>query len=364
MVAVYTPDPDPTLGAFVKRVFIVLLIGVLAFALLQIAGLAVLVFGAILMAIGLRAMTGVVAKVLRVREAVGLTLVVLVAVAALGFAFWFFGSVIGNQLDELVRQVPAGLQLLSDTIAAHPYAGYVLKQMRELQISGATGWAATMLAAMANALARGIGYAFVMLFVAIYMAAQPKLYRGLVLRLVPCGYISVVEELFDRTGDVLRRWLMGQLVVMTAIGILSGVGLWALGIEAAFALGLLGGMLCFIPYVGAILAAIPAVLVAFSQSPFDALLVVALYVVVHLIEGNLISPLVQARATALPAVLSLVSVIAFGILLGPSSVLVAAPLTLFLLVAVDVLYVERMLDCVVVPPAIPPLDADRTASSQ
>ena len=127
---------------------------------------------------------------------------------------------------------------------------------------------------------------------------------------------------------------------MAVIGTLSGVGLWALGIEAAFALGLAGGLLCFIPYVGAVLAAVPAILVAQAQGPIYAFSVVLMYVGVHFVEGNFITPLVQAEATALPPVLSLVSIVAFSVLIGPSAVLVAAPLTLFLIVMVDVLYVE------------------------
>ena len=180
-------------------------------------------------------------------------------------------------------------------------------------------------------------------FVAIYLAAQPDLYRRFSLRLVPPGARPRAERLFEEATLVLRRWLLGQLVVMATIGTLSGIGLWALGIEAAFALGLVGGLLTFIPYVGAVLAAVPATLVALTEGPGDAASVVLMYVGIHFIEGNFVTPLVQAEATSLPPVLSLLSTVAFSILLGPSTVLLAAPLTLFLLVAVEVLYVEQAL---------------------
>ena len=145
------------------------------------------------------------------------------------------------------------------------------------------------------------------------------------------------------TGHILQRWLLGQMVVMVTIGVLSGIGLWLLGIEAAFALGLMGGLLCFIPFVGAILAAVPATLVALTQSPTDAVLVILMYVGVHFVEGNFITPLVQAEATALPPVLAILSTIAFSLLFGPAGVLLAAPLTLLFLTAVQVLYVEEAL---------------------
>jgi Ca2+-transporting ATPase len=158
---------------------------------------------------------------------------------------------------------------------------------------------------------------------------------------VPPAQRAIAENLFGVTGQVLQRWLVGQFVVMLAIGVLSGCGLWLLGIEAAFALGLMGGLLCFIPYVGAILAAVPATLVALTQGPTYAASVVGMYVLVHFIEGNFITPMVQAEATAFPPVLAILSTVAFSVLFGPLGVLLAAPLTLVLLAAVEVLYVQQ-----------------------
>ena len=107
---------------------------------------------------------------------------------------------------------------------------------------------------------------------------------------------------------------------MASIGVLTGVGLWLLGIEAAFALGLMGGLLCFIPFIGAILAAVPATLVALTQGPLYAASVVLMYAAVHFIEGNFITPMVQAEATSLPPVLAILSTVVFSILIGPSGV--------------------------------------------
>jgi predicted PurR-regulated permease PerM len=143
------------------------------------------------------------------------------------------------------------------------------------------------------------------------------------------------------TGDILLRWLIGQTIVMSTIGLLSGIGLWLLGIEAPFALGLMGGLLCFIPYIGAILAAVPATLVALTQGPIYAASVIVMYALVHLVEGNFITPMVQAEATSLPPVLAILSTVAFSLLFGPSGVLLAAPLTLFLMVVVEELYVRE-----------------------
>jgi predicted PurR-regulated permease PerM len=223
---------------FVKRVLAVILIGAIAIALWRQSGLVILLFGAVLMAIGLRAAARLVDKATRVGVVAGLGVVVAAALAAFALVCWFFGSIIGGQVDELVRQVPVGPGQLSASIEANAYARYALEQARGIGASGATGWAATTLANLAGSLARGVASAVVMFLLAIYIAAQPQRYRHLVLRLVPRDYVRRAGELLDRSEDVLRRWLGGQIIVMGVVGILSGIGLWALGVDAALALGL------------------------------------------------------------------------------------------------------------------------------
>lgn len=329
---------DFGLGGFTQRVLIVLLLGALAMALWRLADLVILLFGAMLMSVGLRAVTSRVTHLVGLGAAASLALVVGLLLGVFAGAAWFFGTVAADQITELGQQIPAGLRLLVAWLDARSFGRYVVEQARGAG-PGATGWVASMLAVLARSLASGVGYAVLTFIVAIYLAAQPALYQRLCLRLLPHRLHSRTTMLFARTADVLRHWLLGQLVVMATVGVLSGIGLWALGIEAAFALGLAGGLLTFIPYVGAVTAAFPATLVALTQGPGYAGSVVLMYMGVHFVEGNFVTPLVQAEATSLPPVLALLSTVAITILFGPAAVLLAAPLTLFLIVAVEVLYV-------------------------
>ena len=340
------PEPSPSrpdLAGFAQRALVLLLIAALAYALWRLADLALLLFAAVLMAIGLCSGARFVSKRTRLGPLASLAVVVVLLLVALAAGLWFFGTVAAGQLDELGRQVPAGFQVLVARIQRYPLGRDILAQLRGAGVAGAAGWATALLAAIAQGLALGAGYAVMTVISAIYLAAEPARYRRMCLHLLPPGYRPSVTAVFDRTADILRRWLAGQFFVMVVIGILSGCGLWALGIEAAFALGLVGGLLCFIPYAGPILAAIPATLVALTQGPAQAGMVVLMYVAVHFVEGNFITPLVQAEATALPPVLALLSTVGFSLLFGPTGVLLAAPLTLFLMVVVKVLWVERAL---------------------
>jgi predicted PurR-regulated permease PerM len=330
-------------NSFVKRAFIVLLMAMLAYILWRLADLAVLTFGAVLFSIGLQGGAAAISRRTHASNALALTIVVLVGAAVVGVAVTFFGAVIAGQINDLIKEIPQGFRIAVERIQATPYGVYALEQAKTFNVAGSTGWIASTLALIARSAAQAVAYVFLVFFLAIYLAAQPDRYRQMCLRLLPPRRQAALSGVFDATGEILRRWLVGQLVVMAIIGVLSGFGLWLLGIESAIALGLIGGFLCFIPYVGAVVAAVPATLVALTQGPTYALSVIAMYAAVHFVEGNFITPFVQAEATSLPPVLSLLSIVAFGVLLGPASVLIAAPLTLFLMVVVELLYVEETL---------------------
>ncbi len=330
-----------TLAGFTARLLVIAIIGALAVALWRLTDVLVLMFGAILLAIGLCAAARWVSRHIGIRRGFALAGVFGFGLCIVAAALWVFGSTVAAQMDDVIQAAPAGFRLFMTWVTSHPYGRQMLDQMRGANVMGATGWATSMVTATAGIITRAIGYAVIALFVAIYLAAQPGRYRHLCLRLVPPSHRPIADRLFGQAGHVLQRWLVGQFVVMLTIGVLSGIGLWLMGIEAAFALGLMGGLLCFVPFVGAILAAVPATLVALTQGPSYAAAVICMYAGVHFIEGNFITPMVQAEATALPPVLAILSTVAFSMLFGPLGVLLAAPLTLLLMAAVEILYVQR-----------------------
>lgn len=329
-----------SLGSFARRLLVALVVVAIAAALWQLTDVLVVLFGSILVAIGLRAGARQVRRLTSMTETVAVIGLFVAGLAVFGAMLWVFGATVAAQLDDVVKAAPAGFTLFIGWLNSHPLGRQILEEARGANVLGATGWATTLAATVVRSISRGLGYAVIALFVAIYLAAQPNRYRHLCLRLVPPAHRTTIDRLFDAVGAILQRWLVGQLVVMATIGVLSGIGLWLLGIEAAFALGLMGGLLCFIPFIGAILAAVPATLVALTQGPLYAASVVLMYAAVHFIEGNFITPMVQAEATSLPPVLAILSTVAFSILIGPSGVLFAAPLTLLIMVVVELVYVQ------------------------
>ncbi len=175
--------------------------------------------------------------------------------------------------------------------------------------------------------------AFVLLiFLAMYIGAEPEVYRGWMLSVVPAGSRAQVRIVLDEISTVLRKWLVTQLIAMVVIGTVSFTVLMLLGVKAAFALGFIAGLLEFIPTVGPILSAVPAVLMAFVDSPEKALAVVIAYWGIQFLENNLLIPYLMRGEMDLPPAITLVSQTLMTLVFGFLGLMVAVPLTAAVLV--------------------------------
>jgi predicted PurR-regulated permease PerM len=181
-----------------------------------------------------------------------------------------------------------------------------------------------------------------MVISAIYLAAQPELYRQGLIKLFPPRLHAQAAKI-DHIGNTLRLWLIGQLIQMVLIGVLSGLAAWIIGLPSAIALGLIAFAAEFVPYLGPIIAAVPAVLVAATINTTAMLWTIAAYVIIHQIEGNLFTPLIQRRLVLIPPAVMLLGIVAISLLFGPPAVIFAAPIVVVVFVAVKVLYVRDTL---------------------
>jgi predicted PurR-regulated permease PerM len=180
------------------------------------------------------------------------------------------------------------------------------------------------------------------IFLALYFAVDPRGYRRGFLHLVPKTWRGRVDRALLAAGDALKNWLRGQALAMLVVGVLTAAGLWLVGVPLAIPLGLLSGVLDFVPFIGPLVAAVPGLLVAFSQGEDVALYALIVYLVVQFVEGNIVLPMAQKWAVSLPPVLSLLGIVAFGLVFGPLGVLFAMPLTVVLVVLVQKLYIEKI----------------------
>jgi predicted PurR-regulated permease PerM len=257
-------------------------------------------------------------------------------------AGWLFGAEATAQVRVLIDTVPDAWRALQQRLGETVLGEQLADSIEQLAPSGSAvlSGASSVTLTLTNAL----GGAFLILVGGIYFAGRPDFYRDGLLKLMPQAKRAVVGDALNDSARALRLWLLGQLVAMLLLGVSTSVGLAVLGVPSALALGILAGLAAFVPYVGPILALIPALLVALNEGNDVALLTLVLYIGVQQIESYVITPLVQQRVAALPAAVTLFSIVAAGVLFGALGILLAAPLTMVAYVLVKRLYVREALD--------------------
>jgi predicted PurR-regulated permease PerM len=185
-----------------------------------------------------------------------------------------------------------------------------------------------------------IGGLIIVLFIGMYIAAEPDKYRDGIVHLIPHRHRPRGREVLTTLATTLRQWLIARLIAMVAIGLITGIGLALLRVKGAAALGVLAGLLELIPFFGPFVSAIPAIGIAMVDSPQKAIAVIVLYLVVQQLEGNVITPLILEKRLDIPPVLTVVGVSAMAIVFGVMGMLVAEPLLAAALVLSKMLYVE------------------------
>jgi len=152
----------------------------------------------------------------------------------------------------------------------------------------------------------------IILFVGIYFAASPTLYIEGFIKLIPQGRRTRIRDVLHQIGRTLARWLIGKSLSMLIVGVLTASCLSLLGVPLALILGIIAGLLDFIPYFGLIMADVPAVLIAFSISPHLALYTILLLTAIQLAEGYVLLPMIEAKTVSLPPALTIVMQLLFG----------------------------------------------------
>ncbi|MEO8946155.1 MAG: AI-2E family transporter [Gemmatimonadaceae bacterium] len=185
---------------------------------------------------------------------------------------------------------------------------------------------------------------FSVFVMSIYLALQPGVYREWFIALFPPRHRDLVRDILRDIADSLRAYIVGQLTTMTVLAILTAFFLWLLNVPYWLTFGVFTGMVAIVPFFGSLLSTtVPAAFVLTGPNGGTrALLVLGVGVVVHLIEGNLVSPLVMSRQVELPPVLTIMGVLVVGSLLGPLGLVVALPALVMVMVVVRRILINRI----------------------
>jgi len=339
--------PDQT---FAGRVLIT--IGLVVLTLLVLALLyftidvILLIFGACLLAIFLRGIAGLIGRFIKIGEGWLVMLASVLLLAILAGAITFLAPDVAEQVRHLREELPKSAQSAANYISQFSWGRALLEQLPSVDtiresinpstlLTGVGGFFSTTVGAMSNF--------FIAILLAIYLAIEPEFYIHGFTKLFPVKQRDRVREVLGAIGETLGRWLIGKVASMLFIGILTWIGLSILGVPLALTLGLLAGLLSFIPNFGPILSAVPALLLAFIESPIMAVYVLGLFIGVQIIESNIVTPLIERETVELPPALTVVSQLSLAVLVGGLGLVLATPLLAVIMVMVQMVYIQDVI---------------------
>ncbi|KAA0009956.1 AI-2E family transporter [Billgrantia pellis] len=337
---------DDTITRFTRRVLIVIGLASLMAIVLYFAGQLVdvllLVFAGILAAVAIDGVVRLCQRYLPIGRGWALAIALLLICLALGGLGALIGPRLMEQLPQLVQQLPQAFRRLMEVAQALPGVEAALKEVDDpARLLGEPVF--NRFTALFSSTLGGITSFLLILLVGFYLVLSPGEYVDNVVQLFPPARRERLRQVLCMQGRSLRLWLMSRLVSMLFVGVAIALGLMFLDVPMAGALGLIAGLLTFIPYLGPILGAIPTVLIAFLEAPELALYAVALYATVETLESNIVMPLAAKGMVRLPPAYTVVVQLAGAAVAGVAGVILATPLAVVAVVAVQMLYIEDVL---------------------
>ena len=318
-------------------------LALLLLAVWLLSDIVLLVFAAILVAVALRGATDRLSGATGLSPQASLAIVSLAVLCCFAAVCWWSGPALIDQAGQLWDQILTASTRARDLLEQTNWGRAVLRVISpEKLLSGAGAIAGTVPMLLSSTIGL-FGSLLIIIIAGIYLAAAPQTYTDGVVTLVPPSRRARAREILRQLGDALRGWLFGQMIDMAIVAVLIGSGLLLLGIPLALPLAVLAGLLNFVPYIGAIAGAVPAVLIAFGQTPTDGLWVALLFIGVQTAEGYLIMPQIQKRTVDLPPALTILSQTVLGTLFGAFGLIMATPAVAAGLVAIRMIYVEDIL---------------------
>ncbi|MBR0688578.1 AI-2E family transporter [Bradyrhizobium manausense] len=322
-----------------------------------------LIFTGMLLGVGLNALTNALGRRVHLPHAVRLAIVCSVLAALLAGVAYLGGATIAEQASVLSNTIKsqishvrsflethgidtsffdigsagsAGPSSSTDTASApapSPNAHGQLPGAGALASSG--GAIVSQTFKLLFGAISAVGNIFIVLFLGLAFAAQPSVYHDGLLFLVPAKHRLRATLIIDRIGETLERWLIAQIIVMLAVGVVTWIGLAVIGIPGSFILGIQAGLLAFIPTVGAIIAGVVVVLASLASGWIPALSALILFLGVHTMESYVLTPLLQRQALDIPPATLFAFQILLGVVFGIWGLALALPLVAIAKVMID-----------------------------
>jgi predicted PurR-regulated permease PerM len=292
-----------------------------------------LIVGGAIFAVFLDGGARLLGRVLPIPRGWRLLLTILLGFGFLGWVFWFAGTTIADQFEQLRLVVTAQFNRLLEFAAS-------VGLMPTGQATNIGGQLLGSVGRLTSAVGSAIGAVtsvILMLVIGMFLAAEPRIYDRGIAWMLPLRHRTAFYRIAEHVGFTLRRLLFGRLVGMVFEGLFTWIMLTLGGVPMAALLGLVTGLLAFIPNIGAIVSGVLMVAVGFSAGPHQGFYAIFVYFFVQNIDGYLVVPYIARRTVDLAPALVLAMQLLMGALFGILGVLFADPILATLkVVLVDV----------------------------
>jgi predicted PurR-regulated permease PerM len=325
-------------GVFIPIILVLLLFGV-AFKVL------LLILAGVLFASFFRGIASFLHKHTHFPLGWSTLIAVLMVIGLIFLVSWLIAPQISEQVSQLSTELPHAIDNMKQKLESSSTGRKVLDQIPKdpakwlQEKSGLLKKSFGVFASTFGVLAD----MYIILFIGLFMMAQPKPYKQGVINLVPISKRARAEEVMEELGTTLKKWIAGKLFSMLVVAVLTSVGLYVIGVPLALSLGIIAGVLSFIPNFGPIIALVPALLIGFTEGANTALYVALLYIGVQALESNIITPMVQKQMVYLPPAMILISQVLLGLLVGGLGLILATPIMAIAMVLIKMLYIEDTL---------------------
>lgn len=262
---------------------------------------------------------------------------------AIGLFSWFVAPSISEQAQVLSNSLPEAVERLRERADHSEWISRIMAYQDSLNEAVSVDDGFSLVTSILSSVAGALTSSVVAFVIGICLALNPSIYFEGFIKLIPLSYRTRAREVLSESGSTLQAWLIAKLIEMLLIGVLTTLGLWLLGIELALVLGLIAGLLSFIPNIGPVIAVIPALLLGSLEGTRTMLYVAGLYAVVQALESYVFTPWMQDRIVSVPPALTISMQLLFGLLAGTLGLLLATPLGAVGMVMVRMLYVEDVL---------------------
>ena len=320
------------------------LVAILVILLWKAGEVFLLIFAGVLLAVFLNSLSKWIHQKTHLPEKWSLAFVLLALSFVTAIGIWSIAPEVSDQIDRLTEYIPQAVDQARQQILKYEWMRMLLEkkdQIASMASDGSnipstiTGMFSSTFGALANFL--------VFLVIGIFMAINPRIYLNGMIQLVPRNRRTRAREVLHGVESALQSWLLAKITAMFAVGILTAIGLWLIGIELALLLGIIAALLTFIPNIGPILALIPAALLALVHGSDKLIYVIALYMGVQVLESYVLTPLLQQDMVDLPPALIISMQILLGVLVGGLGIILATPMTAASMVLIRMVYIEDIL---------------------